>query len=398
VARNLNSLTNGLTNIHDLLPRSIDSVISALKNASTKNVDGSQRYFQDSILAEAPPSKGAVKVLNANEERIRAELLYAANIAKAKAEKEALKKASKARVRKAKANAARAEADVKRALRRDAHLHEEASKQKRAAADKAHRLARSGKARKSFGYFQTAKVKHSSLIYVKRSRGLAARQAREEKWKIDNPFTPTLKLPPTHIAVPVNESAEANSSSACSSTCSSTCFQECCKQKVKDNGAADPPPTTRAFGLGVVAPNENSLRQTLITPESLFHLDRRLKGIYNRFRRDLLASESVDDVFLVDYGDCANVALNVVTDKVYATLESSSAVQASRLKLDQVRNSSWTSASSVSQIPSLDYVQLKDLQDVVKHLDQRNLSNTFFLMNLQYLSLETSYRHPTLIC
>ena len=111
-----------------------------------------------------------------------------------------------------------------------------------------------------------------------------------------------------------------------------------------------------------------------------------------------MASESVDDVFLVDYGDCANVALNVVTDKVYATLESSSAVQASRLKLDQVRNSSWTSASSVSQIPSLDYVQLKDLQDVVKHLDQRNLSNTFFLMNLQYLSLETSYRHPTLIC
>jgi hypothetical protein len=88
-----------------------------------------------------------------------------------------------------------------------------------------------------------------------------------------------------------------------------------------------------------------------------------------------------------------------VSGKTFALLEagsveSRSAVQASRLKLDQVRNSSWASASSLSQIPSVDYVQLKDIEDVVKHRDQRNLSTTFLLMNLQNLSrnkLQTSY-------
>ena len=59
--RNLNSLTYGLTNIHDLLPRSIDTVIAAINYVSTMNVDGSQRFFEGSILTEAHPSKATVE-------------------------------------------------------------------------------------------------------------------------------------------------------------------------------------------------------------------------------------------------------------------------------------------------------------------------------------------------
>jgi hypothetical protein len=81
--------------IRDLRPESLDKLIAAIRYESTKNI-----YMLDlprlhsTAVFQAPPSMAAVKAKEAEEDRIRAELLDAVRIAEAKVERKAKKTAS----------------------------------------------------------------------------------------------------------------------------------------------------------------------------------------------------------------------------------------------------------------------------------------------------------------
>ena len=99
----------------------------------------------------------------------------------------------------------------------------------------------------------------------------------------------------------------------CSFKSSTSCMFECCKHKSE---ASNLP--LRAFGLGVVPPSRQR-RVDYISHFHLYHQKMHLESTYRKFKKEFLANQESSVDFIVNQGDCANVALTFALKIVYAS-------------------------------------------------------------------------------